>query len=213
MKNPVFGLCLLLVCLAGCSGDQRESANPSLEPIAKVTKEARLLRTRSDSVSLLFAEQPAFVATGFDYPVGKPNAKAYYNAQPFGENQHLGDDWNGTGGGNTDLGDPVFAIANGYVNFARDIGGGWGNVIRIWHQLPDKLQVESLYAHCDSIVVLPGTYVVKGQKIGTIGNCGGTYLAHLHFELRDDLSLPVGGGYAADTSGYLNPTRFIKMHR
>ncbi len=27
--------------------------------------------------------------------------RGYYNAQVFGKNNHLGDDWNGVGGGNT----------------------------------------------------------------------------------------------------------------
>ena len=29
---------------------------------------------------------------GFDFPVGKPNAQGYYNAQKFTVNNHLGDD-------------------------------------------------------------------------------------------------------------------------
>jgi len=71
------------------------------------------------------------VANQFDYPVGKPDAKGYYNAQKFGVNLHLGEDWNAVTGGNSDLGDPIFSIANGFVDFAEDVGGGWGNVIRI----------------------------------------------------------------------------------
>ena len=66
---------------------------------------------------------------GFDFPVGKPDATAYYNAQGFTENGHLGEDWNGIGGGNTDLGDPIYAVANGYVSFSENVNGGWGNVI------------------------------------------------------------------------------------
>ena len=53
------------------------------------------------------------ISDGFDFPVGKPNAKKYYNAQKFGKNYHLGDDWNGVGGGNTDYGNPVYSISNG----------------------------------------------------------------------------------------------------
>ena len=33
--------------------------------------------------------------SGFDFPVGKPDAVGYYNAQEFTENDHLGEDWNG----------------------------------------------------------------------------------------------------------------------
>ena len=48
------------------------------------------------------AEQPAVpVAAGFDFPVGPPDAQGYYDAQSFGRNRHLGEDWNGNGGGNS----------------------------------------------------------------------------------------------------------------
>jgi murein DD-endopeptidase MepM/ murein hydrolase activator NlpD len=150
---------------------------------------------------------------GFDYPVGKPDATGYYNAQKFTENNHLGDDWNGVGGGNTDLGDPIYSIAHGYVSFAENIGGGWGNVIRIVHTINENEQVESLYAHCDDVDVNEGDDVEKGQKIGTIGNNNGQYLAHLHLELRSEVGLPIGGGYSSNTSGYLDPTDFIQQNR
>ena len=153
------------------------------------------------------------LTNGFDYPVGKPNGKAYYNAQKFGSHGHLGDDWNGIGGGNSDLGDPIFSIANGYVSFAKNINGGWGNVIRIIHFISEDNQVESLYAHCDTILVKKGDYIKKGQQIATIGTNNGMYLAHLHFELRHKIGLPIGGGYSSSTNGYLNPTEFIIKHR
>ncbi|WP_235015701.1 M23 family metallopeptidase [Aquimarina sp. AU58] len=156
----------------------------------------------------LFKENPEFIASDFDYPIGKSNAEGYYNAQKFRENNHLGDDWNGTGGGNTDLGDPIYTIANGYVSFAKDIKGGWGNVIRIIHRYKGKYY-ESVYAHCDSIFVKEGDFVKKGALIATIGNANGIYLAHLHLEIRDDIFMDIGGGYANDRSGYLDPTKFI----
>ncbi len=155
---------------------------------------------------------PRFVANGFDFPVGKPNATGYYNAQKFTENDHLGDDWNGVGGGNTDLGDAIFSIGHGYVSAAEDLGGGWGNVVRIIH-LYQGQYYESLYAHCDTVFVKKGGYVKKGDKIATIGTADGAYLAHLHLEIRNEVGLDIGGGYAKDTTGYLNPTRFIKDHR
>lgn len=49
----------------------------------------------------------------FDFPLGKLEAKGYGNAQTFGANSHLGD-WSGICGGNTDLGDSIFSVANGY---------------------------------------------------------------------------------------------------
>ncbi|WP_420573158.1 M23 family metallopeptidase [Kordia sp.] len=160
----------------------------------------------------IFTKKPTYVAKGFDFPVGKPDAKGYYNAQKFTVNDHLGDDWNGTGGGNTDLGDPIYAIGNGYVKFANNIGGGWGNVIRIVHKYKGKYY-ESLYAHCEKISVKKGSFVNKGMQIGTIGNADGAYYAHLHLEIRDDIFMELGAGYDDDTKGFLNPTTFIKSNR
>ncbi len=157
--------------------------------------------------------QPVW-AVHFDFPVGKPDAKGYYNAQGFGTNHHLGDDWNGNGGGNTDLGDTVYAVANGYLVSAQDLKGGWGNVIVIKHYLDDFTMVNSLYAHCDKMLVKKKNQLIRrGDPIGTIGTANGIYPAHLHFEMRHDTDLPVGGGYSADTSGYLDPTQFINAHR
>lgn len=164
---------------------------------------------------VFFKNNPTYHSDGFDYPVGPPDAKKYYNAQPYGKNTHLGDDWNGVGGGNTDLGDPVYACANGYVVFAQDIGGGWGNVVRVVHVISEEplIVVESLYAHLNEINVKEGTPIKRGQRLGTIGNAGGMYYAHLHFEMRTQYGMPVGGGYSTNTEGYTNPASFIKSHR
>lgn len=153
---------------------------------------------------------------GFDFPVGPPDANGYYNAQKFTRNEHLGDDWNGLGGGNTDLGDPVYSVADGIVVYAEDWEGGWGNVIRVWHNMgtieePDL--VESLYGHLDTIMTNSGDTILRGQQIGTIGDAHGMYYAHLHLEIRDSLNMPIGGGYDGDTIGWRNPTKFIRAHR
>lgn len=159
----------------------------------------------------------AYIANKFDFPVGKPGAKGYYNAQKFavrnkqfGNNFHLGEDWNGLGGGNTDLGDAVYSIGNGLVVFSKNCGGGWGNVVRIIHKISEKKYVESVYAHLKDIKVKEGTFVKRGFQIGTIGNVNGLYYAHLHFELRSKINMPLGGGYASSYDGYLNPTKFIR---
>jgi len=167
-------------------------------------------QTKKTKTSLVYEKE--YIATDFDFPVGKSNAKGYYNAQKFGVNLHLGEDWNGVGGGNSDLGDTIYSVANGYVKFAEDVGSGWGNIIRIDHKLPDETMVESFYAHCDTIFVKSNTWIKKGTPIGTIGTANGAWLAHLHFEMRSDLNLPIGPGYSKNTQGYINPTQFIKEH-
>ncbi|WP_075341524.1 M23 family metallopeptidase [Tenacibaculum agarivorans] len=169
--------------------------------------------TKIVSISYKDTIQKEFIANSFDFPVGIPNAKGYYNAQKFQKNYHLGDDWNAVTGGNTDLGDPIYTIANGYVKETRDYGGGWGNVIRILHFLPNEKIVESLYAHCDTILTTQDKWITKGTKIGTIGTANGAYYAHLHFEIREDITLPLGNGYSKNSKGYVDPTDFIKKHR
>ena len=136
--------------------------------------------------------QPAVIADSFAYPVGKAEyvtqardkKDGWYNALDFGENNHLGEDWNGSGGGNTDCGEPVYAIANGVVTYAADAGPGWGNVVIVTHTLPDGSKVQSLYGHMQEILKTSGE-VSKREKIGSIGDANGKYLCHLHLELRE----------------------------
>ena len=194
MKTQFF---LLLMLLMGCYSHEKNTRQIETENKTK-------LSVNDDTIQF---------TNGFDYPVGKPDAAAYYNAQRFTENGHLGEDWNGIGGGNTDLGDPIYAVANGYVSFSENVNGGWGNVIRIIHFIDSNKQVESLYAHCDKRLVQEGEFVRKGTQIGTIGTNDDQYLAHLHFELRDIVNLPIGGGYSLNTEGYLDPTTFINKNR
>ena len=164
----------------------------------------------------LFKSNPIFYSDGFDFPVGKPNAQGYYNAQTFGENNHLGDDWNGLGGGDSDLGDPIYSIANGYVSEVKDYEGGWGKVVRIVHNIKKEslnYKLESIYAHCDTILVEQNTFVLRGQEIASIGNCSGNYKAHLHIELRNELDKDIGGGYSAEYDYHLDPSDFIERNR
>ncbi len=166
---------------------------------------------------------PKKLADSFDYPVGPPDGKGYYKAQEHGEKNtsfnglHLGEDWNGVGGGNSDLGDTIYCIANGYVNYCEHAGPGWGNVIKITHYVQDKdstpYAIESLYGHLDTMLVQKGQLITKGIPIGTIGNADGAYWAHLHLELRKGAVNPVGGGYENKLpENQLSPSQFINEH-
>ncbi|MEP7014884.1 MAG: M23 family metallopeptidase [Verrucomicrobiota bacterium] len=155
-------------------------------------------------------------AARFDFPIGSENGAMSYNAQRFTENRHLGDDLNGIGGENSDLGDPVHAVADGRVLLAREGGPGWGNVIIVLHAYIDKdarNYVQSYYAHVETMLVSVGDDVRRGQQIATIGTANGKYLAHLHFEMREFTTPFIGPGYRDDTSGWIDPTAFIRQHR
>ncbi|NNE68678.1 MAG: M23 family metallopeptidase [Pyrinomonadaceae bacterium] len=163
------------------------------------------------------------VAKSFAYPVGKKpfvtserdSGDQWYNAQDFGENNHLGEDWNKNSGGNTDCGEPVYASADGVITYAEHAGSGWGNVIIIEHLLEDGSKVQTLYGHLKTILRKEGQ-VTRRKKIGTIGDADGKYLCHLHFELRDDSNLmwdKVFIGYSPIRKGWLDPSEFIDENR
>src|SRR3989441_361559 len=155
-------------------------------------------------------------ATHFDFPLGNENGAMAYNAQRFTENHHLGDDLNGIGGENSDLGDPIYAVADGRVLLARDGGPGWGNVIIVLHAIEEngaRRYVQSYYGHCDEILVAAGDDVRRGQQIATVGTANGQYFAHLHFEMREFITPFIGPGYREKTDGWLNPSNFIAKHR
>jgi murein DD-endopeptidase MepM/ murein hydrolase activator NlpD len=155
-------------------------------------------------------------ATRFDFPIGSENGAFAYNAQPFTENRHLGDDLNGIGGENSDLGDPVFAVADGEVIFADEAGPGWGNVIIVLHAYEEngaRKFVQSYYGHVETILVVPKQQVHRGEPIATVGTADGKYWAHLHFEMREFSTPFIGPGYREDTRGWINPSAFIAAHR
>jgi murein DD-endopeptidase MepM/ murein hydrolase activator NlpD len=158
------------------------------------------------------------LADGFDFPVGPPDAKGYYKYRGYTPNGHLGEDWNGVGGGNTDLGDPIYSIAHGVVVYSDDRGGGWGNCIIVRHAYRDssgKIRyVDSQYGHLLKRLVKLHDRVRKGQKIGTLGSNRGMYAAHLHFEMRKELRLGMDRTqWPRDNTCYYHPTNFINQHR
>src|SRR5665647_697388 len=117
------------------------------------------------------------ISDGFDYPVGIngiPDGTGYNhnNGWDFLENEgsvfHPGEDWNNNSGGDSDLGDPVYAVSNGRIIAATNYGSGWGNIILIEHRLQDGSIVWSNYAHLRDIIISSGN-VQRGQQIGTIG--------------------------------------------
>jgi hypothetical protein len=175
--------------------------------------------------------QTKHYSNGFDFPIGalptvteKKDKDAWYNAQDFKINTHLGEDWNLNSGGNTDCGQPVYASSTGYVTYAQDAGPGWGNVVIIRHLLPNNTEVETLYGHLSEVKVKSGQAVKRREPIGKVGDgaapCGDSkpYYAHLHFEIRQPncrhFGIP-GGGYSPqqDYTGWLDPSTFINRFR
>jgi murein DD-endopeptidase MepM/ murein hydrolase activator NlpD len=151
------------------------------------------------------------IASRFDPPLGA----LIYNAQPFWEmnvrrgGHHTGDDLNGIGGMNTDLGDAVFAVADGLVVYAGDPSPGWGNIVILAHRRPNGELVQSMYAHLDRIDVSLGELVARGRSVGRVGTAHGSYPAHLHFEIRTGDGVDIGAGYGGDPLNRVDPGKAL----
>ena len=158
-------------------------------------------------------------AARFDMPIGSEHAALSYDFQPFmtfnsqRRAKHLGDDLNGIGGMDTDLGDPVYAVGGGRVIYSCDVQQGWGNVVIIAHRLPDGTRFQSFYGHLQRRDLAAGMDVVRGQQLGTIGKGGGAYPAHLHFEVRDSLCPNPGRGYFTAALNRWDPSGTVKKFR
>ena len=158
------------------------------------------------------------------YPVGilgneTEFKKYWYLAQRFNSPPgHDGVDINLQTGGNTDLGEPLYAIADGSIryihnhhpdklfglHFALEIQGPWGT--RWAH-----------YAHCDPRDFPQEPQVVReGQMIARLGKTG-TQLAHLHFSILKVEPDTIGGidtvSYAYKTlmAYWEDPVKFIQQ--
>lgn len=228
-----FLICLILFFLNGCAPSSIESkkviTSPDL-PVQTIT-----------NVFDRYIQSDFAIADGFDFPVGNPDGKGIYKdsstgklyngwyvATKFTEEYslgiHPGEDWNGSGGNNTDLGQEVYAVANGRVVFAENCGELWGNVVIIEHTFyenDEKRKIRSLYAHLQEIKIEKGKDVKRRQVIATVGqDPEKLFDAHLHLELRWDETLPPT--YWASSNGkdqkwvrehYAEPTDFIRKHR
>jgi murein DD-endopeptidase MepM/ murein hydrolase activator NlpD len=157
------------------------------------------------------------IADGFDFPVGKPEAEGYYKARGFRPGGHVGEDWDGVRGGDTDLKDPIFSVGDGIVVFARDVHLGWGNVVIVRHAYRENgnvKYVDALYGHLNTMLVSRGQRVSRGQQIATMGTAHGQYDAHLHFEIRKNLEIGMSRSkFERNFNNYYDPTQFINSHR
>ncbi len=85
--------------------------------------------------------------------------------------------------GGTDIaaptGTPILASADGVVEIASYMAGGYGYYVKIRHN--DTF--ESLYGHCSVLYVTAGQQVKQGQVIADVGQTGYATGPHVHFEI------------------------------
>lgn len=146
-------------------------------------------------------------------PIDQPHK--WYNAQGFGVKTsygyHEGDDYNLKTGGNSDLGQPLFAVADGVVTsvHSHTTKPTFGNHVHIRHD-GTWGTVWSHFAHCQKVLVKEGDAVKEGQPVAFLGNSG-TDSAHLHWAIKLQ---PTGiDGIAKtkeDLAKWTNPTEFVE---
>jgi len=78
------------------------------------------------------------------------------------------------------LGAPVRAAADGTVIYAGNELKGYGNLVLVKHDNG----YTTAYAHAESILVIRGDHVTKGQTIAYAGETGGVREPQVHFEIR-----------------------------
>lgn len=110
---------------------------------------------------------------------------------------HSGHDIGGGGASH-----PIYATTDGVVRKAEFMSGGIGNAIYIEHTADDYW---SNYMHLASMSVSVGQTVKAGDQIGMMGNTGGDYAVHLHYELSPD-GVFHSGGNTVNPQAYLGIT-------
>ena len=86
---------------------------------------------------------------------------------------HDGDDFSAK------TGTPVYATANGRVRISKYYST-FGNYIEIDHGSGYR----TIFGHLSKRKVKVGEKVIRGQKIGEVGNTGRSTAPHLHYEIQ-----------------------------
>jgi murein DD-endopeptidase MepM/ murein hydrolase activator NlpD len=158
------------------------SRNLSVREFADMVEElTRQVDARSDQLSVLEAllvhdsANRKFLPTLYPVVDGWFSSNFGYRIDPFTgqSSMHEGIDFP------AESGTPIVAAASGKI------------VVSEWHPAYGKmLEIDhgnglvSRYAHTSSIVVKEGDFVVRGQRVATVGSTGRSTGPHLHFEVR-----------------------------
>lgn len=125
-------------------------------------------------------------ASGLIYKGGKfPWPTAGRVTAPFGEwrgtHMHAGVDIGAPNG------TPIYSVADGVVVKSKADPGGYGWYVVIRHgQMDEEKQIDTLYGHMypNTVKVIVGNKVKKGQIIAAVGSNGRSTGPHLHFEVQ-----------------------------
>jgi len=154
---------------------------------------------------------------GFLMDITTPNNGGYYVSQNFSQASRWGEIWERElfgSRGDADLGEPVYAVANGQAVYSYVEDGdnnGWGKTIILQHILPDGEIVYSQYSNLESARDLETVDV--GEQIGTLGNTGNAATAQLYFSINEIGDEFLVRSEPSNFDGLFDPTDFINEHR
>jgi murein DD-endopeptidase MepM/ murein hydrolase activator NlpD len=158
--------------------DDNAKLNKQLTEIAKLEREVSLYKQSYHSLLVTFDKKQDSIAY---LPSIRPILRGTISS-PFGMRMHPlyhtmryheGLDISAP------TGTPIYATANGTVEFAGKMHG-YGNLVTIDH----KYGYSTRYGHMSKILVRKGQRVKKGEKIGEVGNTGVSTAPHVHYEVR-----------------------------
>jgi hypothetical protein len=174
---------------------------------------------------------------GFDFPVGDVNGKGSYrdkasrryhqgwnviaaeaasSAEP--RSDFTAETWNGRGGGATDAGQPVHAIASGVVRAISDSPDG--QVLEIEHRFLENGTLRtavSLYRGVNGHQAKVGDRIKRRQQIGVIAKGEGGTPTQLTLGIKLEgpapEPVPAPGATTPSLSVSITPSAFIREHR
>lgn len=140
----------------------------SLDDIAVVSKQAETMVSCVPSVPPILPKQGTYRVSS---PYGRRNDPVYRGKTAFHDGVDLA----------TFLGNPIYCSGDGVVVMVKysKARTGYGNEVMIDHGFGYKTR----YAHMHTIDVEKGQKIVRGEKIGTVGNTGKSTGPHLHYEV------------------------------
>lgn len=142
------------------------------------------VRRSNQAASWAVCKRPSVTGIEFSWPIA---SNKFWLSSFFGPRKKPNGQWGFHKGLDmaAQRGTPVLASLEGLIEQAG-YASGYGNTIVVAHDGVYKTR----YAHLDSIFVKRGQKVIRGQRIGAVGDTGftrkrGKDASHLHFELYE----------------------------
>ncbi|GAB3382462.1 M23 family metallopeptidase [Spongiibacter taiwanensis] len=148
--------------MMGISPEPEEALYERLDTASQTAQEKRYMLTAIPS----------------GYPLQDPSVSSYYGMRkhPVLGTMKLH--------GGVDLraseGTPVYATADGVVEWSGNHNSGFGKLVKLSH----NFGFATLYGHLSKPIVAVGDYVRQGDLLGYSGNTGLSSAPHLHYEVR-----------------------------